>query len=98
VAHEYGPDWASPPGVALEEWRARQRVSRRTLAELLELSEAELSELLTGRRELTLTLVLKLQDVTGIPRRMWATMEALYRAEQARSQQLKAFNDRAAPS
>lgn len=93
MTSEFGPDWASPPGTALEEWRARQQMPRRTLARQLELSDTELSELLTGRRELTLELVLKLQEVTGISRRMWAAMEALYQAKHARTRQLRAFDD-----
>jgi HTH-type transcriptional regulator/antitoxin HigA len=84
----YGSGWASPPGVALEEWRAGQRMSRSGLAAELGLSETQLAELVTGRLELTLGLVVRLETVTGIPRRMWAAMEALYRADLIRQETL----------
>jgi plasmid maintenance system antidote protein VapI len=70
--------------VALEEWREGRRIPRQVLAVRLHLTERELAELITGRMELTLDLVLRLEAVTEIPRRMWAAMEAIYRSELAR--------------
>jgi plasmid maintenance system antidote protein VapI len=84
VSRSYGPDWAAPPGAALEEWRAHRHLPRRELAALLGLSERGMAELVTGQTELTLDLVLKLQEVTGIPRRIWAVMEAVYQSDRAR--------------
>jgi plasmid maintenance system antidote protein VapI len=56
-------------------------MSRAALAAELGLTDRELAELFTGRFELTLELVVRLESLTGIPRRMWAAMEALYRYE-----------------
>lgn len=77
----YGSGWAAPPGVALDEWREQRRMSRTALAVELGLTEQGLTDLITGRLELTLDLVVRLEALTGIPRRMWAAMEALYRAD-----------------
>lgn len=63
-------------------------MARAELAAGLGLSRAELAALVTGRLELTLDLVIRLEGVTGVPRRMWAAMEALYRADLIRQHTL----------
>ena len=56
----------------LREWLDRSRMSQKELAERLGVSDAYLSQMLTGYRRGKLETLVRVEEVTGVPVGSWA--------------------------
>ena len=62
------------------------------LARRTSLSEKHISQLLNARAPLSMEVALQLEQVLGIPARLWNSLEFNYRAQQRRAEQRQAFH------
>ncbi|WP_026926844.1 HigA family addiction module antitoxin [Granulicoccus phenolivorans] len=77
-------DYAVAPGEYLEEWIEDQGLSQQRVADLLDGSRTQVSEIVHGRAPITSETAVRLERVVGIPAGTWLRYEALYRADLAR--------------
>ena len=78
------PDYVVPPGDFIKEWMEEKGVSAAELARRLGVSSKHVSELLRGRAPLSYAVALNLENVTGVPARIWNLHEVGYREAIAR--------------
>lgn len=86
------PDFAVPTGDYLAEWMDDNDVIAAELGRRLGASRKHVSELLSGKAPLSRSLAISLEEVTGIPARIWNQYEALYREDLARLEANVAFS------
>lgn len=55
----------------LDEWRRRSKHDQRTLAGLLGISDGYLSQILSGARRPKLELLIRIEELTGVPVSSW---------------------------
>ena len=85
------PDFAVPTGDYLSEWMDDNDVIAAELGRRLGASRKHVSELLSGKAPLSRSTAIALEEVTGIPARIWNQYEALYREDLARIEANVAF-------
>lgn len=78
------PDYVVPTGAFIEEWMEEDGINAAELARRLNVSRKHVSELLRGKAPLSHDMALKLENVTGVPARIWNLHETGYRAALAR--------------
>ena len=80
-----------PPGEILEEALDERGMTGAELARRTGLSEKHISQLLNARAPLSMEVALQLEQVLGIPARLWNSLEFNYRAQQRKAEQRQAF-------
>lgn len=81
---EYHPDYVIPPGETIQELMEEHDLSEHLLARDLGCTQAELSALLRGERELTQKMADRLEQRFRVPARFWMNLEANYRRHRER--------------
>ena len=81
----------SPPGEILDEALEERGMSGAELARRTGLSEKHVSQLLNAKVPLSMEVALQLEQVLGIPARLWNSLEFNYHAERRREEQRKAL-------
>lgn len=61
----------------LRDWIRRSKLTQREAADVLDITEQFLSQILSGVRTLGLANAIKFEDVTGIPVRSWQITERI---------------------
>jgi HTH-type transcriptional regulator / antitoxin HigA len=89
--HEFQPDWMSPPGETIRELMDSRECSVEWLAAALEITEANLVDLLGGRGVIEESLAKKLAQVLGASKYFWMRLDSIY--QDALSQSRKLEND-----
>lgn len=84
VVKGFNPDYAVPPGWALEEALEDLSMSQADLARHTGLSEKHISQLIKGEAPVTVDTAIRLERATEIPARLWNNLERTYRAALAR--------------
>ncbi|MGH8907962.1 MAG: HigA family addiction module antitoxin [Egibacteraceae bacterium] len=90
---DYTPDYAVRPGETLRETLEALDMSQRELAERTGLSTKTINQIVGGTAPLTQDTALKLEQVTGVPARMWNSLETNYRERLARLRQQERLAD-----
>lgn len=80
------PDYVVPTGDFIEEWMEDEGINAAELARRMDVSRKHVSELLRGKAALSHDTALRLENVTGVPARIWNLHEAGYREAVARRQ------------
>lgn len=75
---QFTPDYATPPGETLAEWLEEQSMTQAELATRAGLSARVVNQIIHGVAPLSQDTALKFERVTGIPARIWNTLEAYY--------------------
>lgn len=83
-AHEYRPDYVSPPGETLEELLEEHGMSQAELAERTGRPKKTINEIIQGKTAITPETALQLERVLGTPAGFWLTREQQYREFLAR--------------
>ncbi|RJF40365.1 addiction module antidote protein, HigA family [Actinomyces sp. 2119] len=73
------PNYVVPTGDFVEEWMEDQGVSAAELSRRLGVSRRHVSRLLHGEVPLSREMALRLEEVTGVPARIWNLHETGYR-------------------
>jgi HTH-type transcriptional regulator / antitoxin HigA len=82
----FTPDWVSPPGATIAAILEERGATPGELARWIELSAAEVDDLLVGRAEITADLARRLAGALGASEVFWARRELQYRTDLARLQ------------
>jgi HTH-type transcriptional regulator/antitoxin HigA len=69
---------ATPPGATLKEELVERGITQRQFAEQIGMRPSHLSELINGKRTVTLRVAQKLQAALGIPARLWLNLQTNY--------------------
>lgn len=79
-------DFAMAPGEFLQEWIKEEGggILPSDLAERLGVSCKHINRILSGKAPISPELALKLENITGIPRKAWLAYEALYQKDRER--------------
>jgi len=80
----YEPDFAVPPGRTLQETIDALEMDQRELAKRTGLSVKHVNQVIKGVASITQDTAIRLERVTGVPARMWNSLEANYRERLAR--------------
>lgn len=75
----YAPDQVSSPGATLRETLETLHLSQTDLATRTGLSIKHINQIVSGSAALTHETAIKLERATGVPARVWNTLEANYR-------------------
>lgn len=78
------PDYVVPTGEFIQEWMEVEGVNAAELARRLGVSRKHVSDLLHGKAPLSHDMALRLENVTGVPARIWNLHESGYREALAR--------------
>jgi HTH-type transcriptional regulator/antitoxin HigA len=84
--HPYEPDYAVAPGGTLLETIEALGMDQKDLATRLGLSEKHVSQLVNGHVALTYEVADRLELVTGVPARIWNSLESNYRERLAKAE------------
>ena len=79
IAYPYEPDYAVPPGETLQETIDALGMPQKELAVRTGLTPKTINLLIKGRHPLTRATAIRLERVTGVPARMWNSLETQYR-------------------
>lgn len=82
--HAYDPDFAVPPGRTLQETIDALEMDQRELAKSTGLSVKHVNQVIKGVAPITQDTAIRLERVTGVPARMWNSLEANYRERLSR--------------
>lgn len=82
--YAFEPDYAVPPGRTLQETIDVLGMGQRDLAKRAGLSPKHINQIIQGVAPLTYETAVRLEQVTGVPARMWNNLEAAYREQLAR--------------
>jgi len=82
--YEFQPDYAVPPGATLQETIDALGMTQRDLALRTGLAAKTINEIVNGKAPITPETSILLERVTGVPARMWNSLEANYREQLAR--------------
>ena len=80
----FNPDYATPPGWILEEYREESGLSKEEVAQALGITLESLSKLEDGELPIGPSLAEMLEYVTGFSEATWLKMEANYHSDLAR--------------
>jgi HTH-type transcriptional regulator/antitoxin HigA len=75
----FDPDWVVTPGETLKEYLEENNLPRKLLCRQLNMTERQVSNLLTGRKQLTRPIAIRLELFTSIPATLWLNLERQYR-------------------
>lgn len=81
---QYRPTSVSPPGETLLDMLEERGMTQADLAQRLERSTKNISEIVNGKAPITSELALALEQTLGAPARFWIAREAIYREWLAR--------------
>ncbi|WP_366180671.1 ImmA/IrrE family metallo-endopeptidase [Actinomyces timonensis] len=87
------PDYMVPTGDYIAEWMEDEGVNAAELARQLDVSRKHVSKLLHGEAPLSHDMALKLENVTGVPARIWNLHEVGYREALARRKADRVLED-----
>lgn len=93
TARPFTPDYATPPGETLAEWLDEQSMSQVELATRLGMSPKVVNQIIHGIAPLSQDTALNLERITGIPARIWNSLEAYYREHLTRLESAKDLED-----
>lgn len=79
--HEFGPDFAVPPGETLQEVMESLGMGQKELAILAGLTLQSLHRIFKGEQTITYETAKRLELATGVLARMWNNLEAQYREQ-----------------
>lgn len=82
--YPYRPDYAVPPGETLRDTLEALDMTQADLARRTGLSTKHINQLVQGVVALTPDTALALEHVTGVPARLWNSLEANYRQREVR--------------
>lgn len=82
--YAFTPDYAVAPGATLQETIDSLGMTQRDLAVRTGLAPKTINEIIKGKAPLTPETAVLLERVTGVPARMWNSLEANYREQLAR--------------
>jgi len=80
----YRPDYAVPPGATLQETIDALGMTQRDLALRTGMAPKTINEIIKGKAPITAETAVLLERVTGVPARMWNSLEINYREQLAR--------------
>ena len=80
----YLPPIAIPPGETIREVLDEKYITQTELAKRLDLSTKHVSEVINGKKPITMGTALKLEDVLGPPCSYWLILEAIYQETRKR--------------
>jgi len=84
IQNEYVPQYAVPPGETLLEVLETQSMSQAELARRLGRTPKMVNEIVAGKAPITPHTALLLEQVLGVPARLWNNLERQYREDLAR--------------
>ena len=79
IRNEYVPDYATPPGLVLEDYMEGAGLGIRELSEKSGLPESVLAGILDANEPVINEIAAALERVFGRPAYLWTGMEKLYR-------------------
>lgn len=82
--YPYEPDYVVPPGRTLQETINALGIDQRELAVRTGLSAKHVNQVIKGVAPITHDTAIRLERVTGVPARMWNSLEANYQEQRAR--------------
>jgi HTH-type transcriptional regulator/antitoxin HigA len=77
------PFMAVPPGATLKEELVERGITQRQFAQQIGMQPSHLSELISGKRTVTLRIAQKLQEALGIPAKLWLNLQTNYELDLA---------------
>ena len=89
----YAPDRVSSPGETLRETLDALPLSQTDLATRTGLSIKHINQIVSGAAALTHETAIKLERATGVPARVWNTLEANYRDALSRTSEREALSE-----
>ena len=89
--NEYRPDYAVPPGWVLEERLEAQGISQAEFARQCGCSQTLISEIISGKAPLEPATALQFERVLGVDANLWLGIEADYRRQLKKKEQLSWF-------
>jgi len=89
----YQSDLAIHPGELLEETIEELRMSQAELANRLGRPVQTINEIIKGKKSITSTTALELEDVLGVPSHIWIGLESEYQIVIARQEELKQMEE-----
>lgn len=84
TVYAYEPDYAVPPGETLQETINALGMTQKELAIRTGLTPKTINQIIKGEHPLSRETAIKLERATGVPTRMWNTLEMNYREGLAR--------------
>ena len=84
VLYKYEPDYAVPPGHTLQETIDELGMDQKELAQRIGLTTQTVNKIIKGIDPVTRETAIKLERATGVPARMWNSMEMNYRERLAK--------------
>jgi len=91
TTYGYEPDYAVPPGATLEEVLERHGMAQADLARRTGLSAKHVNQMIKGAASISPEIALRLERATGVPARIWNSLEAAYQVERSRKQEAAAL-------
>lgn len=82
--YEFQPDYAVPPGATLQETIDSLGMTQRDLAVRTGMAPKTINEIVKGKAPITPDTAVLLDRVTGVPARMWNSLESNYREQLAK--------------
>jgi addiction module HigA family antidote len=80
----FEPNYASPPGMMLEEWLEENQITQSEVAQRSGHATKTINQIIKGLAPISPQMALDLEKVTGVPASLWGNMEAQYRQFLAR--------------
>ena len=80
----YTPNHATPPGWTLEELLEEKSMTQADLARRAELSPKLISQIIHGEAPISAETAIKLEPATGVPARIWQSLESSFREHEIR--------------
>ena len=87
--YPFEPDYAVPPGRTLQETIDTLGMDQRDLATRAGLSPKHINQIINGIAPITQETAIRLEQVTGVPARMWNNLEVSYREQLAKLEEKK---------
>jgi HTH-type transcriptional regulator/antitoxin HigA len=81
------PYMAVPPGATLKLELEERGISQKDFAAQIDMRPSHLSELINGKRTLTLQIALKLEKALNIPAKLWLNLQTNYELDHINLQQ-----------
>ena len=82
--YPFEPDYAVPPGETLSETIAELGMTQKDLARRAGLTEQSITRIINGRQPITVETAIRLEKVTGVPARLWNSLESGYQEQLAK--------------
>jgi HTH-type transcriptional regulator / antitoxin HigA len=85
TTHSFAPDWVSPPGETIMDLLEEREWTQTQLAKRLGYSEPQVSQLINGEIAISTEIAYKLVEILGSTVNFWLKLEAIYRAQLAKT-------------